>query len=113
MEPGEIYWADLGAGRRPVIVVSREDLNRGNYAVVVLCTTQRIAIRSTLPNCVRFHAGDFGMPNDCVAQCEAIYALEKTEIDTSSGTIGKLDDVRLRDVIKAIGYALDSDCEPT
>jgi hypothetical protein len=37
----------------------------------------------------------------------------KTEIDTSSGTIGKLDDVRFREVIKAIGYALDSDCEPT
>lgn len=88
MEPGEIYWADLGAGRRPVIVVSREDLNRGNDALVVLCTTQRIAIRSTLPNCVGFQAGDFGMPNDCVAQCEAIYALEKPRSTRRQGRSG-------------------------
>jgi mRNA-degrading endonuclease toxin of MazEF toxin-antitoxin module len=112
MEPGEIYWADVGTGRRPVIVVSREDLNRGNYTVVVLCTTQRFAIRSKLPNCVSFDVGDFGMPTACVAQCEANYALEKGEIDAASGRIGKLDDRRLRDVIKAIGHVIDSDCEP-
>jgi mRNA-degrading endonuclease toxin of MazEF toxin-antitoxin module len=114
MEPGEIYWVDLtgSGGRRPAIVVSREDLNRGHYVVMVLCTTRRFAVRSTLPNCVSFQAGEFGMPNDCVAQCEAIYALERTEIDTVAGTIGTLDVARLRDVIKAIGHVIDSDCEP-
>jgi mRNA-degrading endonuclease toxin of MazEF toxin-antitoxin module len=34
-----VYEADLRTGRRPVIVVSREDLNRGNNALVVLCTS--------------------------------------------------------------------------
>jgi hypothetical protein len=52
------------------------------------------------------------MPSDCVAQCEAIYALEKGEIDIASGMIGQLDTARLRDVIKAIGDVIDSDCEP-
>ena len=52
------------------------------------------------------------MPSDCVAQCEAIYALEKQEIDIASGTIGRLDAARLRDVIKAVGDVIDSDCEP-
>src|SRR5262249_16771358 len=96
MKPGEIYWVDLATGRRPGIVVSRESLNQGNYVVMVLCTTKRFAIRSRLPNCVPFQAGDFGMPSDCVAQCEAIYALEKGEIDIASGTIGRLDATRLR-----------------
>ena len=112
MKPGEIYWVDLATGRRPGIVVSRESLNQGNYVVMVLCTTKRFAIRSKLPNCVPFQAGEFGMPSDCVAQCEAIYALEKGEIDIASGMIGRLDATRLRDVIKAIGDVIDSDCEP-
>ena len=114
MKPGEIYWVDLATGRRPGIVVSRESLNQGNYVVMVLCTTRRFAIRSKQPNCVPFQAGEFGMPSDCVAQCEAIYALEKGEIDIASGIgiIGRLDTARLRDVIKAIGEVIDSDCEP-
>jgi hypothetical protein len=47
-----------------------------------------------------------------VAQGEAIYALEKGEIDIASDMIGRLDASRLRDVIKAIGHLIDSDCEP-
>src|SRR6185312_13111514 len=109
MEPGEIYWIDLVTGRRPGIVVSREDLNRGNYVVMVLCTTSRFVQRSKLPNCVSFQAGNFGLQQNCVAQCEAIYALEKTEIDLASGMIGKLSGSRLSDVIKAIGHVIDSD----
>ena len=96
----------------PGIVVSRESLNQGNYVVMVLCTTKRFAIRSKLPNCVPFQAGECGMASDCVAQCEAIYALEKGEIDVATSMIGRLDTARLRAVIKAIGDVIDSDCEP-
>lgn len=112
MKPGEIYWVDLATGRRPSIVVSRGSLNQGNHVVMVLCTTRRFAIRSKLPNCVPFQVCEFVMPSDCVAQCEAIYALEKGEIDIASGMIGRLDTARLRDVIKAVGDVIDSDCEP-
>jgi mRNA-degrading endonuclease toxin of MazEF toxin-antitoxin module len=79
---------------------------------MVLFTTKRFATRSKLPNCVPFQAGEFGMPSDCVPQCDAISALEKAEIDIGSGIIGRLDAARLRDVIKAIGDVIDSDCEP-
>jgi hypothetical protein len=37
MEPGEIYLAD--------IVVSREELNRGHCARVVVCTSARFSVR--------------------------------------------------------------------
>src|SRR6202011_5364969 len=61
MNPGEIYMADLGeATRHPVIVVSREELNRGDRVVAVLCTWQKFAVRSGLPHCVPFRAGQFG-----------------------------------------------------
>jgi mRNA-degrading endonuclease toxin of MazEF toxin-antitoxin module len=111
--PGEIYMADFGAaGPHPVIAVSREDLNRGNYFLAVVCTSARFAVRSTLPNCVPFHAGDFGFTTDCVAQCENVLSIDKVQVDLTSGPLGKLDDVALRNIIKAIGYVIESDCEP-
>ena len=70
MEPGEVYIADFPeAGPHPVVVISREDLNRGQYALVVVCTSSRFAVRSQLASCVPFRAGEFGFTVDCVAQC--------------------------------------------
>jgi hypothetical protein len=47
-----------------------------------------------------------------VAQCENILSIDKAQLDLKAGPVGKLDDVALRDVIKTIGYVLESDCEP-
>jgi mRNA-degrading endonuclease toxin of MazEF toxin-antitoxin module len=75
IQPGEVYMADFGpAGPHPVIVVSREELNRGRYALAVVCTSARFAVRSKLSNCVPFQAGDFGFTVDCVAQCPVVEA---------------------------------------
>jgi mRNA-degrading endonuclease toxin of MazEF toxin-antitoxin module len=113
IRPGEVYTADFPqVGRHPVIVISREDLNRRSYALVVVCTSARFALRSTLPHCVPSRAGQFGFTVDCVAQCENILSVEKSQLDLAAGPVGLLDDVALRDVIKAIGYAIESDCEP-
>jgi mRNA-degrading endonuclease toxin of MazEF toxin-antitoxin module len=113
IQPGEIYMADLDdAVPHPVLVISREDLNRGRWVMAVLITGGRFAVRSTLPNCVAFRAGQFGLTKDCVAQCEQTLALEVAQLDLASGPIGKLDDSTMRDVIKALGYVIESDCEP-
>jgi len=113
MNPGELYYADLyEAGIRPVLVVSRESLNRGGYAVVVPLTTAHFERRSRLPNCVPFEAGQFGLAKDCVAQCEAMLSIERSQIIAKDGLIGRIDDAILRGVIRAIGYVIESDCEP-
>jgi mRNA-degrading endonuclease toxin of MazEF toxin-antitoxin module len=113
MEPGEVYIANFPeAGPHPVIVVSREALNRGHYALVVVCTSSRFAVRSQLPSCVPFQAGQFGFTVNCVAQCENILSLDKRQLDTKAGLIGVLDETALREVIKAVGYVIESDCEP-
>ena len=113
MEPGEIYVADFPeAGPHPVIVVSREDLNRGFYALVVVCTSSRFAARSQLPSCVPFQAGEFGFTTNCVAQCENLLSIDKKQLDLSAGPVGVLDDTALREVTKAIGYVIEADCEP-
>jgi mRNA-degrading endonuclease toxin of MazEF toxin-antitoxin module len=113
MRPGEIYMADFPeAGRHPVILVSREDLNRGHYILAVFCTSSRFAARSQLPNCVPYRAGQFGFTVDCVAQCENILSVEKSQLDIAAGPIGVLDATNLRNIIRAIGYVIEADCEP-
>jgi len=80
--------------------------------LAVVCTSARFAVRSTLANCVPFRAGKFGFSVDCVAQCDNMLSIEKSQLDFSNGPIGILDDTALRDVIKAIGHVIASDCEP-
>ena len=107
IQPGEVYLADFGpAGPHPVIVVSREELNRGRYALVVVCTSARFVTRSKLSNCVLFQAGDFGFTVDCVAQCENMLSIDLVQLDLAAGPMGVLDDTALGNVIKAIGYVI-------
>ena len=113
IRPGEIYTADFDvAGPHRVIVISREDLNRGRYVLSVVCTSARFASRSNLPNCVPFRAGQFGFTVDRVAQCENIVSIEKMQLDLAAGPVGVLDEVTMRDLIRAIGHVIESDCEP-
>ena len=113
IRPGEIYMADFGpAGSRPVIVVSRENLNRGRYALVVPCTSSRFSVRSTLANCVPFREGEFGFTIDCVAQCENLLSIDQEHIDVLAGPTGVLDSAALGNIVKAIGYVIESNCQP-
>lgn len=111
IEPGQIYYADLGdGGRRPILIVSRRALNRGAYVLYVAFTSGKLAERRRLPNCVFFRAGEFGLMMDCVAQCDALSRIEKRRLD--SGPIGTLDGPALRSVVNAIGNVINADCEP-
>ena len=113
IQAGEICMAEVpDLGVRPVIVVSRESLNRGYYAVVVPCTSSRFDSRKSLPNCVPFYTGDFGLFTNCVAQCENISAIEHNQLNTEAGPIGKLDEDTMQKVVRAIGYVMEADCEP-
>jgi len=111
--PGELYLAFGGGDKyRPVLIVSREELNRGKYVVVVPFTSQHFETRSTLPNCVAFYTGDYGLDKDCVIQAEAITIMHKDDIDIDKGLIGAVDFEKMREVTKAIGYVISAECEP-
>lgn len=113
IQPGEIYRANFAeAGPRPIIVVSRESLNRGYYALVVVCTSAKFEVRSGLPNCVAFHAGEHGFTKNCVAQCENLLSIEINALDIEAGPQGTLSENAFRRVISAIGNVINSDCEP-
>ena len=112
IRPGEVYMADTEAGRRPAVIVSRDELNRGRWVVAVLITSAHFTTRSTLPHCISFRAREFGLTKDCVAQAETITYIAVSDLDLDAGPIGVLDDLRMRDLIKAIGNMLGSDSEP-
>ena len=113
MRPGEVYRAldDSGKPRR-FIVVSREELNRGDYVLVVPVTGANFETRRSLRNCVPLHAGQFGFTKDCVAQAELTISIDKTLLMIGAGPVGKLDDEAMRALIRAIGYVIESQCEP-
>ena len=95
-----------------MVVVSREDLNRGDYVVAAVITSAKFAVRSKLANCVPLSAGQFMMTKDCVVQGETVSPVPIDQLDLAGGPVGTLDDATLRDVIKAIGYVMEADCEP-
>ena len=112
MNPGEIFWADLDSGRRPVIVASRSELNRGEYVQIIPITSMHFEKRSRLPNCVPFRAGEFGLPKDCIAQCEMLTIIRAIQVEMDNGPISVLDESKFREVVKATGYVFCADCEP-
>lgn len=104
--------ADTALGVRPAVVVSCEELNRSNDVVAVLVTSGRFETRSTLPNCMPFWAGQYGLVKDCVAQSESITFLPTTDLNLGRKIIGLLNATALREVIRAVGDMMGSDCEP-
>ena len=90
------------------------DMIDGPMLVVIaaLITSQKFAVRSTLPNCVPLKAGQVGLTKDSVVQGESAGPIRMARLDLAAGPLAKLDAITFRDVIRAIGYVLDSDCEP-
>ena len=111
--PGEIYWAYVeGTKPRPVIIVSREELNRGHYVLAIPLTSAKLEDRLHLPNCVALRAGQFGLDRDCVAQAEAMTVLDKGDLDVDAGPLDSLDQETIHALIKAVGYVISADCHP-
>ena len=102
---GEVYWIyKNGVETHPYIVVSNEPFNRGNYFVGVPLTSQDVATRSDLDNCVHFDQGECNLPKECVAQAELCALIERDEI--VHGPTGSLDAAKQREMILALGVVL-------
>jgi hypothetical protein len=75
-------------------------------------TTSNFEYRRRRRNRVPFLAGEFGLTADCVAQCERLAPLDFDQIELAAGLIGVLDDAKFRQVVRAIGFVIGSECEP-
>jgi len=98
---GEIWWAELEppAGRRPVVLLSRDEAYNVRSLVIVAPVTTRIRhIPSEVPLGI-----DDGMPQDCVANLDTITTIPK---DCLQSRLTVLSTKRLKEVGAAIHFAL-------
>ncbi len=87
------------AGRRPVLVISRERLNEVLPVVNVLALTSRKSPQRTIyPNEVLLPAGQAGLAVSSIVLCYQIRTLDKRRLEHR---IGVLDDLALRTAIAA------------
>jgi mRNA interferase MazF len=97
----EIWWADLpgAAGRRPVLLLSRDDaydvLNKV-IAAEITTTIRRIPIEVPLGTAE-------GLPRKCVANCDNLRTIPTQRL---TERISRLEPRRVTEVKRAVGYAL-------
>jgi mRNA interferase MazF len=102
MHRGEIWWANLPspAGRRPVLLLSRESAYKVRTSVTVAVVTRKAR---GIPVEVVLDEAD-GMPAKCVVNLDDILTIPKAIL---SERITVLSDTRMALVSKAIAFALD------
>jgi mRNA interferase MazF len=101
MRRGEIWWAELEppAGRRPVVLLSRDEAYAVRSLVIVAPITTRIR---HIASEVLLGTAD-GMPRDCVANLDTITTIPK---DCLSDRLASLSPQKLKEVETAIHFAL-------
>lgn len=101
MRRGEIWWAELEppAGRRPVVLLSRNEAYSVRLLVIVAPVTTRIR---HIPSEVSLGTED-GVPHDCVANLDTITTIPK---DCLQSRLTTLSARKLKEVEAAIRFAL-------
>ena len=101
MRRGEIWWAELDppAGRRPVILLSRNEAYSVRLLVIVAPVTTRIR---HIPSEVILRTDD-GMPQDCVVNLDTITTIPK---DCLRSRLVTLNAKKLKEVEAAIHFTL-------
>ena len=112
MKRGDVYWANLAprsgseqAGRRPVIVISRDAFNQvpewRSVIVVPISTSSSQARRG--PTAIALAAGAGGLPHASVALCHQVTTLDRSKLDVLLGTLTAAE---LQEVEDGLGIAL-------
>lgn len=108
---GDVYLAELDpsqgseqAGTRPVIIVSRDAINRVSPVVIVVPLALRGNRNRILPSHVEIKMGDGGLTADSVALCEQVRAISTTRLRRS---LGHLTGAALSQISVALKIALD------
>ena len=101
MKRGEVWWAELEppAGRRPVVLLSRDEAYAARSLVVVSPVTTRMR---HIPSEVSLGSAD-GMPQDCVVNLDTITTIPK---DCLRSRLAVLSAKKLKEIEAAIHFAL-------
>ena len=99
---GELWWCELAeAGRRPIVVLSRDAaIPRLRRVLVAPCTT---TVRG-LPSEVVLEPGDDPIPRRSAVNLDSV---ESVSVGVLVERLGRLAESRMRDVCFALSVALD------
>ena len=94
------------AGKRPVLVISQEQINQLLPVVnVIPLTSLKSSSRTIYPNEVLLPAGVAGLKKDSIALCYQIRTLDKNRLERD---FGELADEELRlEILNALKFQLD------
>ncbi len=94
MKRGEVFDARLNptegseqAGTRPVIIVSRDAINRNSSVVVVVPVTKAANIKRSYPNNVKISKNEGGLTVESVALGGQVRAISKSRLLRKRGTL--------------------------
>ncbi len=115
---GEVYFVNLGAtegreqmGRRPVLVVSSDAINRQPLVVTVIVGTDAAKVPREYPTNVRVTAEESGLPKDTVFLGFQIRSLDPSRLVDPArkrpSVVGMLPADRLADVERALRLVLE------
>jgi mRNA interferase MazF len=103
---GDVWIASLDptkgaeiSGQRPVVVMSRDAINRGSTLVIVVPLTGRENKQRIYPSHVILASGDGGLVKESVAVCEQVRAIQTARLVRQLGHLAPAS-------IVAIGAAL-------
>lgn len=100
MNRGEVWLAEVGRKRRPVLVLTRTEVLdvRSLVTVAEISTAARGHAAE-----VEIDHSEVGLDRDSVINCDGLHTVSQTTLTTQ---VGVLDDLTLERVCSAISYAL-------
>src|SRR5712691_142288 len=112
IERGEIYFVNLNpvegreqAGNRPVLVLSRDAINRLPLVVTVVVGTKGANILRDYPTNVRVSPEESGLPMETVFLCFQLRSLDRKRFPGNPA--GRLSEETMRRVEDAVRYSLE------
>lgn len=111
MRRGDVFLADLDpvqgseqAGRRPVIIVSQDAINRTSTVILAVPCTSVKPGRRIYPSEVLIRAPEGGLASDSIAMADQVRALAATRL---LHPVGSVTSATLKQVNTALKRALD------
>ena len=99
---GEVWWCELPEiSRRPVVILSRDvAIPRLRRTLVAPCTTTIRGLASEVP----LEPEDDPIPRRSAVNLDSV---ESVSVGTLTERLGRLGDVRMREICAALGVAVD------
>ena len=116
IEQGEIYWADLAPvqgreqrGRRPVLVISRNEINRLPLTLMVMIGTGAERVPETFATDLLVTPEESGLPKATIFLGLQVRSLDPGRLGQR---IGRLPPSRLPEVWQRLRYCMGDDRRP-